>query len=164
MNYFKDFVEGVAKGFVSGVSERPDVPSSSAVVEACCRELGWSIDERLAVDKIGLHFKDPLLGIRKVIVNAGCPEAMVAFTVFSAAALPPTQVPADVLGYLLERNSELLVAWQIFVKEDGNLAFAVDHYAFAAGLRSEFFKTLCGALVREVQEFDDRMHKAGLLR
>ena len=118
----------------------------------------------LTANKICLHFKDPRLGIRKVIVSAGCQETMVGFAVFSAAALPAKQVPADVLGYLLERNSELLVAWQMFVKEDGNLGFALDYCTFAAGLQPDFFKTLCGTMVREVQEFDAKMHKAGLLR
>ena len=84
-------------------------------------------------------------------------------SLFSAVALSAQQVPPAVLGYLLERNSELLVAWQMFVKEDGNLAFAIDYRTFASGLRPDFFKTLCGTMVREVQEFDDRMHKAGLL-
>jgi hypothetical protein len=164
MNYFKDFVEGVARGVVSGVSERSAVLSASDVVEACCEQLGWSIDERLDANRVCLHFKDPRLGIRKVIVNVGSQEAMVGFAVFSAVSLPPQQVPADVLGYLLERNSELLVAWQMFVKEDGDLAFALDYCTFATGLWPDFFKTLCGTMVREVQEFDARMHKAGLLR
>ena len=34
MNYFKDFVEGVAKGFVASVSERSDDLSANDVVAA----------------------------------------------------------------------------------------------------------------------------------
>ena len=82
MNPLKDFFEGVTKGVVSGVSERSDAQSPVDVVEACCRELGWSIDEGLAANKICLHFKDPRLGVRRVIVKAGSPEGMVAFTVY----------------------------------------------------------------------------------
>ena len=164
MDLFKDIVEGVARGFISSVSEGSSFISASNAVETCCEQLGWTIDERLDANKVCLHFKDPLLGIRKVIVSAGCQETMVGFAVISAAALPPRQVPADVLGYLLERNSELPVAWQMFVKEDGNLGFALDYCTFAAGLQPDFFKMLCGTMVREVQEFDAKMHKAGLLR
>jgi hypothetical protein len=164
MNLFKELVEGVTKGFVASVSERSDDPSANDVVEACCRELGWSIDERLAANKIGLHFKDPRFGIRRVIVNAGCRDGMVAFTVFSAAILPAREVPADILGYLLERNGTLLVTWQIQISEEGNVNFLLDHHAFAAGLRPGFFKGLCDTMVREAQDFDERMHKAGLLR
>ena len=69
MSLFKDFVEGVASGFVSGVSERSNGGSAVNVVETCCQQLGWSIDERGDDDEFWLHFKDPLLGIRKVLIR-----------------------------------------------------------------------------------------------
>ena len=162
MDLFKDIVEGVARGFISSVSEGSSFISASNAVETCCEQLGWTIDERLDANKVCLHFNDPLLGIRKVIVSAGCQETMVGFAVISAVALPAEQVPAAVLRYLLERNSELPVAWQILVREDSNLAFALDYCTFASGLQPDFFKMLCGTMVREVQEFDARMRKAGL--
>ena len=163
MNLLKDIFEGVTKAVVSGVSERSDAPSPGDVVDACCRELGWRIDERPAANKICLHFKDPRLGVRRVIVNAGSPEGMIAFTVYSAATLPARLVPADVLGYLLERNGKTLITWQIQISGEGNVNFLLDHYAFAAGLRPGLFKWICDALVCEAQDFDDRLHKSGLL-
>ena len=105
MDLFKDILEGVARGFVSGVSEMSSFISASDAVETCCGQLGWTIDERLDANKVCLHFKDPLLGIRKVIVSAGCQETMVGFAVISAVALPAEQVPASVLGYLLDATA-----------------------------------------------------------
>ena len=49
-------------------------------------------------------------------------------------------MPAEVLGYLLERNGKMLITWQIQIAEEGNVNFLLDHYAFAMGLRPGLFK------------------------
>jgi len=164
MSLFKDFVEGVASGLASGVSERSHVSSSVNVVETCCQQLGWSIDERGDDDEFWLHFKDPLLGIRKVLIRIRSNGAIVSFTVFSAACMPPEEVPISVLGYLLERNGQSFPAWETVDHDNGEISFAFYYYALAAGLDRTVFKLLCESMINEAYEFDLRLSKAGLLR
>lgn len=110
MSLFKEFVEGVTSGFVSIASEHQffnstGTPGASEVVETCCRQIGWSIDERLNANEVCLHFNDPLVRIRKVLVSVGDKGMFVGFTVFSAVRLPASRVPGDALGYLLGATS-----------------------------------------------------------
>ena len=164
MNLFKDFVEGVASGFCSAVAERSPGSSAGDVVRTCCGQLGWSIDERLNANEVCLHFNDPLVGIRKVVVGIGDHGTIVAFTVFSAVCIQSQQVPANVLGYLLQRNSQLLIAWQMCVRDSGEVAFSITYCALAAGIDPGVFKMLCETMVKEAHEFDAKMDEAGLLR
>jgi hypothetical protein len=164
MNGFWDFLEGVASGLVSAVSEGTPVSPAGEVVETCCEELGWAIDERPNAHEMCLHFKDPIVGIRKVLVCFGDREVFVGFTVFSAVCVPAQQVPLNALGYLLKRNGQPFVGWQMCVGNNGDVGFAVNYFALAAGLRPEVFKLICETLIQEVHEFDAKMDKAGLLR
>jgi hypothetical protein len=158
-----DFLEGVASDFVSAVFEStPDNPAGD-LVETCCQQLGWSIDERPSARKMCLHFTDPLIRIRKLLVGIDDRGIYVGFTVFSAACVPPWQVPLEALGYLLERNGNPFVGWQMCIADDGNVGFTVNYLALAAGLRPEIFKLLCETMINEAHEFDAKMDKAGLL-
>jgi hypothetical protein len=163
MSLFKDFVEGVACGFVSAASDRPFVSSADDVVETCCRQLGWSIDERLGANEVCLHFIDPLVRIRRVVVSVENQESVVGFTVFSAVTLPASRVPGAVLGHLLERNTHILAAWQMSVGENNEVAFALTYCALASGLHPGIFKMLCETMIKEAHDFDAKMHEAGLL-
>ena len=169
MSLFKEFVEGITSGVVSVASElqclnSAGTPRACDVVEACCRQIGWSIDERLNANEVCLYFNDPLVRIRKVVVSTGDHGSIVGFTVFSAVSIPAQQVPAAVLGYLLQRNSQLFVAWQMGTRDSGEVAFTLNYCALALGLHHGFFKMLCETMVKEAQEFDAKMHEAGLLR
>ena len=70
----------------------------------------------------------------------------------------------NALGYLLKRNGKPFVGWQMCVGNNGNVGFAVNYFALAAGLRPEVFKLICETMIQEVHEFDAKMDKAGLLR
>ena len=169
MSLFTDFVEGFTSGLASVLTEQASRESagtshSGGVVEECCRQLGWSIDERLNANEVYLHFNDSLIRIRKVLVSLGNQGATVSFTVFSAVSLPARQVPAEALGYLLKRNGEMCLAWQMRSRDDGNVSFALSYLAVALGLQHGTFKTICETMVREAHEFDERMNEAGLLR
>ena len=67
MSMIRDFVEGVAAGFASATSERTSSANPAvAIVERCCRNLVWTIDERPSASQMVLHFNDPLIGTRKL--------------------------------------------------------------------------------------------------
>ncbi len=159
MSFFAEltngFVEGI-RGSVSGDQER-------GRIERLCRELGWSVDERDG-QKIALHFKDPLAGIRKVYLSHG-DEPLVMLVVYSFAILPANRLPEEVIGHLLMRSAEIGAgAWQMSVDGDGDAIFCVRYTASGRGLTAAMLKYVCQGLVREAAGFDERMSKAGLLR
>jgi hypothetical protein len=164
MNRFWDFLEGVTSGFVSPASEKTPVNPAGELVETCCHELGWVINERPNAHAMCLHFNDALVGIRKVLLGFGDRGFHVNFTVFSAVCVPPLQVPLNALGYLLKRNGQSFVAWEMCVGDTGDVGFALNYFALASGLRPEAFKQICETMLKEVHEFDAKMDKAGLLR
>jgi hypothetical protein len=164
MNPFRDFLEGVASGVVSAFSERRPACSAGDMVEMCCQRLGWSIDERPNVNEMRLHFTDPLIGIRKMLVGFGDRGIYLGFTVFSAVRIAAQEVPLAALAYLLERNGDPFVGWQMCNADGGDVGFAVNYFAFAAGLDPDVFKLICETMIKEAHEFDARMKKAGLLR
>ena len=139
MSLFTDFVEGFTSGLVSAVSDRSAVTSVSGAVETCCGELGWSIDERLSANEVRLHFTDPIVRIRKVLVSTACQGAIVGFTVYSAVAIAPERVPADVLAYLLRRNREAFVGWEMDVA-DGASVFVLLTYRSCRRSRSRILQ------------------------
>ncbi len=89
---------------------------------------------------------------------------MVSFTVASAVTMPAKEIPANVLGYLLERNSHCIVAWHVSIGDDGSAVFGVNYRALTPGLNPGVFRMLCQMLLQEASEFDDRMRKAGVLQ
>ncbi len=103
MSLFTDFFDGIVSGFVPA-SETAPADSACEVVERCCQQLGWSIDERLNANEMCLHFNDPIIGIRKVMLSIGDRGATLDFTVFSAVDIPAKQVPTAALGYLLAQS------------------------------------------------------------
>jgi len=161
---FTDFVKNVASGIVSVVTEQLSVSAAADAVTTYCQQLGWQINERLSANEICLHFDDPLVGSRKVRVNVGKDGVTVGFTVFSEVEIPTQRVPAAALAYLLQRNREKFVTWEMAIRDNGNVAFVLNYLAIAAGLTHGIFKGICVTMIEEAQEFDARMHKAGLLR
>lgn len=81
MSLFSEFVHGVTKGLVSAACEES---SASELVESCCQQLGWEIDERVSANDVRLHFKDPLVEIRKVVIYVGGQDTAVAFAMGGA--------------------------------------------------------------------------------
>ncbi len=65
-------------------------------IEQLCRELGWSVDERVGDHGIVLHFRDPLVNIRKVLVTCGESIACVATLLlrYQREGLLPLRQPA----------------------------------------------------------------------
>ena len=51
----------------------------------------------------------------------------VGFTVFSEVEIPTERVPAAALAYLLQRNRELFVTWEMAIRDNGNVAFALNY-------------------------------------
>jgi hypothetical protein len=162
MNLFRGFFEGVAAGFASTVTETTPGSPAGELIEKCCHELGWAIHERPSAHAMCLNFKDPLVGIRRVLAGFG-KEFCVAFTVFSGVCVPPQQFPLNVLGYLLKRNGQPFVGWEMCVADDGDVGFALNYCALTSGLRPPVFKLICETMLKEVHEFDAKMDKAGLL-
>jgi hypothetical protein len=74
MGLFQEVVKGFVNGFVAGFTDNgsaSQAPRGLAAIEQLCRELGWSVDERVGDHGIVLHFRDPLVNIRKVLVTCG---------------------------------------------------------------------------------------------
>jgi hypothetical protein len=165
MGVFKEVVKEFVNGFVAGAMDNmraSSSPNGVAAIEQFCRELCWSVDERVGDRGIVLHFRDPLMNIRKVLVTCG--ESIASILTFSAATLLPSQVPQEVLGYLLIRNNELTTgAWRVSASDDGNASFALAYCALIGGLNADTFKYICETQVKEAHAFDTNMKSAGLL-
>src|SRR5271166_6024622 len=98
MIFLNKFVEGVASDLLSAVSERLSYTAAGNLVETCCREFGWAIDERPSAGTIALHFNDRVTRIRTVLVSIVEGGTMVSFTVGSAVNMSAKEIPANVLG------------------------------------------------------------------
>jgi len=160
MSLFTDFVHGVTRGLVSAATE---TTSAREIAETCCDEIGWSVDERPSANELYLHYKDPLLGIRKVLVTIGDQDTTLTFEVFSAASRPLGGIPIDVLGYLLARNGKMVAAWQASERSDGTIAFALRYCTLAFGFHAAIFKFICDTMANEALAFDTEMRNVGLL-
>ena len=165
MGLFNDVVNGFVNGFVAGVTDNGSAarsPRGPAAIEQLCRELGWSVDERVGDHGIALHFRDPLVNVRKVLVTCG--ESIASICTFSAANLSSNRVPEEVLGYLLIRNKELTTAaWQVSASDDGSALFALAYCALIGGMDAPTFKYICEMQAKEANAFDTKMKAAGLL-
>ncbi len=58
MSFLNELVDGVASDVLSAVTERLSYTAASKLIETCCQELGWAIDERPSPGRIALHFND----------------------------------------------------------------------------------------------------------
>jgi hypothetical protein len=130
--------------------------------ERLCAEAGWGVDQREG-DTISLYFKEPLTGRR--IVNIGnCDGALPFFYVGSYVSMPSKEVPEEVLGHLLIRNHSIaLGGWRAQITDEGKAMFALVYTALGDGLTVNLFKHICEKMAGEVNDFDSKMHKAGLL-
>jgi len=160
MDLFSNVVNEVMRGLVSAATE---TTSAREIAETCCKDIGWSVDERPSGNELCLHFNDPLLGIRKVFVTLGDEDTTLTFKVFSAATLPAESIPIEALGYLLARNSEMVVAWQASELSSGKVAFALRYCTLAFGFHAPLFKFICDTMANEALQFDSKMKDAGLL-
>lgn len=164
MRWLQDFVDNFNLGYettsriMNGLSSH-----SHHRIEGFCRELGWSANERDG-DMIKLHFKDDVVGTRKVVVSGG-DDDLVTFAVVSMAVLEKDRVPDEIAPYLLLRNGQLaLGTWYAVIHDRGMVAFVLRYAALGAGLNAEVMRIICGKMVPEVTEFDRKMQRTGLLR
>jgi hypothetical protein len=170
MGVMNEFFRGLGQGFLGSlVGGNPDGVltglngSESDRIGRRCRDLGWEVDERDG-NWIKLHFKDPLVGIRKVWIHGG-DEALVVFNVYSHAVLAKDEVPDEVVGHLLVRNGVISTgAWGVSVDDDGDCLFFVKYYALGNGVTAPVLKYICDTMIREAAAFDRKMQAAGLLR
>ena len=54
--------------------------SMVAVIESCLAQLGWGIDGRIGASGIVLHFNDPGVGVRELLVTCGESIAVLSLT------------------------------------------------------------------------------------
>lgn len=157
-NVFKTIISTTA----SAVAKN-QLPQEQAAghIERLCQELGWSIND--CNGEGVLYFRDTTIGVRTVLVKRGLKFALISTC--SEAMLPASRLPAEVMGYLLTRNTQLaMAAWQASVMDnDGQVKFALSYCAFVPGLDAAAFKIICEAMVKEAHEFDVKMKAAGLL-
>lgn len=165
----EDIFEGMARGIFGAAADRFNGASCNGHgrdrgrIERYCRELGWSVDEREG-NMIKLHFKDEMIGIRKVVIHGG-DNAFVGFVVVSHAILPKENVPPEVAGYLLLRNAQITFGkWQLMITDEDEAVFVLQYDALGQGLSAPVMQHICKNMIPEVAEFDRRMQRAGLLR
>jgi hypothetical protein len=158
-NVFEAVVNATASAVAKSLLPQEEVPGR---IERLCQELGWSIDERNG-EGVVLYFNDPAIGVRKVLVTEGAKVMLIS--TFSAAVIPASRVPIEVIGYLLTRNTQLAAAaWQAAIMDNGgNVKFALAYCALVEGLDTAAFKVICETMVNEAHEFDVKMRAAGLL-
>jgi len=161
MGLFKDLVEGFASGFATAArAGSPRVAGRPGAIEACCAQLGWGIDERVGSTGIILHFNDPIVNIRKVLITVGESGHIAVFSTFSPAQF--RQVPPEVMSYLLQRNSQIFQAWQMTANDNGTQSFAIAQGVFLQGMTAPIFKASCEMLVKEASDFDSKLRQAGV--
>ncbi len=165
MGLFQD----VMRSLSGGTPSTPPNPSSSGSaglrrVEACCAQLGWGIDERVGTTGLVLHFKDPVVNIRQILVTVGDGGQLGIVSAFSTADLAPRRLPADLGWHLLVRNAEAhFGAWQLRENDSGNASFACAYTVLVGGLDAPTFKFICESLCKEVHALDAKLQQAGLL-
>jgi hypothetical protein len=159
---FQSFVQGLAGGLIETWIGGDDDGHEPGRMVRLCSELEWEIDERDG-EKIKLHFSDSLVGKRKVIISKGDSELAV-FYVFSHATVAAGKVPKELLGHLLSQNAKLsMCAWQTIVDDDGDVMFVLEYCALGEGLSARSMSHICQRMLEEVNEFDQKMSKAGFL-
>lgn len=132
-------------------------------IEQCCGQLNWPVDERDG-KKITLYFNDNVVGQRNLYIRHG-DEPLVLFAAYSHAILPESQVPDEIAPYLLLRNAELGVGkWEISKSDENEVFFAVVYWALGGGIDAAALKYISESLIREANQFDAKMQRAGLLR
>jgi hypothetical protein len=158
-NAFEAFLNATASAVAKSLLPQAQ---TSGHIERLCYELGCSIDERNGEGGV-LYFNDPTLDVRKVLVTEGAKVMLIS--TFSAAVVPASRVPIEVMGYLLTRNTQLAAAaWQASIMDNGgNVKFALAYCALIAGVDAAAFKIICEAMVKEAHEFDVKMKAASLL-
>jgi hypothetical protein len=131
-------------------------------IEAMCHQLSWGVDEQSA-DAIVLHFNDPVLGIRKLIVRAADSGRVAVASALSAARLPARQLSLELMAYALNRNSKIVLpAWEMDV-QGNTVTFAASYCILIDGLDANLWKYICEATIKEVIEFDSKLRASGLL-
>ena len=150
MGFFTSAVSSAAKAINSGYT--------LSTVERFCRELGWPVSERRG-NKVTVYLQDPIGHERPIVVN--CSQFVILAT-FSLVTL--AEVPAEISGFLLCRNNELVYGkWGVSV-EDGEAHFHLGYVMNAEGLNATSFIAICEEMATEAGGFDGRMQRAGLLR
>jgi len=163
MSFLSELVDGVASDVIAAVSERLSFTSASKLIVGCCQELGWAIDDCPGAGRIALRFNDSVTRVRTVLVSIVEGGTMVSFTVASAVTMAAKEIPANILGFMLERNSHRFAAWQVSIGDDGSACIAVSYRTLTPGLNAGVFGMICQSLLQEASEFDGRMRKAGVL-
>ncbi|VTR93422.1 unnamed protein product [Gemmata massiliana] len=161
MGFLSDFFTGGVSGATNSAAR---VGRSGGIrqIEHLCDQIGWGIDERLGDSGIGLDFKDPIVGTRRLLVTAG--EKIAILNLFSSAEFPARHVPIELALHLLQRNHEgIFHAWRMIGPEGGKVGFAAVYSALMEGLDPVTFKTICETLFKEVHAFDAKLRESGVI-
>jgi len=66
------------------------------------------------------------------------------------------------MTYLLQRNCQPFLSWQMYANDNGTHSFAVAQGVFLHAMTAPVFKTICEMLVKEVCDFDSKLRQAGM--
>ena len=166
MSAWRYLFEAVSETVVTTVVRQAEayLPAArrSGRIDQWCRQLGWSVDEWEGAVAV-LHFNDPVEGVRKVRVSDNAPP-LVTFSSYSVAAVPASEVPPDILAYLLRRNLDGsgIGMWGMYIDGNDKVTFHV-LYQTLGTLDAAAFRRVCDSIVREAADFDGKLRQARLL-
>src|SRR5438128_1754353 len=113
MGLLDGLLDVVINGLVAVSSDKVRTGAApTATIERLCLQIGWSIDERES-NAVILHFNDPIIRVRKLVINCAESGKIAVLSVRSASSLSARQVHPDIMAHLLMRNAEMVSgAWQ----------------------------------------------------
>lgn len=158
MGLLNDFFNGFSDGLT--VAAALSGNQGVKLIERWCAELGWGIDRRIDSTSLILDFKDPLIGIRKLLITVAYSGKMAGFSVFSVVDLHVRQLSGKLMAYLLYRNSEMLGAWHMKINDDGTVSLCVAHNLVLQGMDAGLFRALTQELLKEANDLDTKLNNS----
>lgn len=156
MGFFSNLFSGV----VSAATRNAGVVH----IEDLCAQLNWGIDERVGDSGIMLHFKDPVFGIRPVLIAVGTQGGLCMISSRSNAKIPAARIPGQLACYLLTENGKTgLFAWSLSANDDGTGTFVLSCMTPVPALTPQMFQHLCTSMAAAAADFDAKLRQAGLL-
>jgi hypothetical protein len=162
MGFISELFTSAANGAINSAVRGSQ--GGARLIEALCSQNGWSIDERIGKNGIILNFKDPLFGIRPLLVTTSDNSDLVVLSSHSRAQFRPDSVPPQLAYYLLLQNKNASFhAWQVAENDNGTVGFSVLYSTMANALTAPIFKTICEKMCEEAINLDVKLRQAGMI-
>jgi hypothetical protein len=160
MGFFSDLFYGAANAAVNSAVRNAGVRH----IENLSAQLGWNIDGRAGDTGMVFHFKDPLFGIRQVLVTVGSKGEIGMISSQSNAQIPANSAPGKLAYYLLAENSKSgLYAWNMSENDNGTVTFSLACTTLVLALTADLFRHICASMATDVSNLDAKLRQAGVI-